>query len=95
MNRNIFSMVKNLVLYNMKEETITLRLQKYNIMLTSYLGLWDEQLSPPGGRGSCEERKEEKEGWQLFRGISLRQVARVNSKIKYIFILFLPGPYLS
>ena len=31
-------------------------------MLTSYLGLWDEQLSPPGGRGSCEERKEEKEG---------------------------------
>ena len=31
-------------------------------LLTSYLGLWDEQLSPPGGRGSCEERKEEKEG---------------------------------
>ena len=64
-------------------------------VLTSYLGLWDEQLSPPGGRGSCEVRKEEKEGWPLFRGIFSRQVAHVNSKIKYIFILFLPGPYLS
>ena len=31
----------------------------------------------------------------FFRAISSRQVARVNSKIKYIFILFLPGPYLS
>ena len=64
-------------------------------VLTSYLGLRDEQLSPPGGRGSCEEKKEEKGGWPLFRGISWRQVTRVNSKIKYIFILFLPGPYLS
>ena len=28
-----------------------------NGVLTSYLALRDEQLSPPGGRGSCEEKE--------------------------------------
>ena len=35
---------------------------KWFQVLTSYLGLRDEQLSPPGGRGSYEEKKEEKGG---------------------------------
>ena len=63
-------------------------------LLTSYLGLQDKQLSTLRGRKSCEEREEEKEGWALFGGISSRQVTHVNSKIKYIFILFLPGTYI-
>ena len=51
-------------------------------MLTSYLGLRDKQLSPPGGGGSWEETKEEEKGWALFGEISLKRVARINSKIK-------------
>ena len=65
-------------------------------VLTSYLGLWDEQLSPPGGRGSCKGEEGGKGGLTTFLEGSLRDKSqRVNSKIKYIFILFLPGPYLS
>ena len=61
--------------------------KKSGEVLTSYLGLRDEQLSPPGGRGSCEEKKEK--GVDHFLEESLRDKSHVLTlKIKYIYLSY-------
>ena len=58
-DRTLFLVRK--VIPNINREEVRQIVRTYD-MLTSSLGLRDEQLSPPGGRGSCEEKKEEKGG---------------------------------